>query len=72
MSPDIERRQIEGWRRMSDAERAATVTAMTTAVLELAVAGVRQRFPDAAPDVQRRLLAEVLLGRDLAGRAFPN
>jgi len=70
-SPEIERRQIDGWRRMSDTDRAATVAAMTTAVFQLAAAGVRHRFPAAPPDIQRRHLAEVVLGRDLASRAFP-
>jgi hypothetical protein len=69
--PEIERRQIDGWRRMSAADKAATVTGLTRAVYELALAGVRQRHPHASPREQFLRLAVLTLGRDLACRAYP-
>ena len=65
-SPDIERRQIEGWRRMTPADKARTVTALTRAALAMTVAGIRHRHPDETPSSHRRRLAEILLGPDLA------
>lgn len=69
-SPDAERQQIEGWRRLSSVDRAALVTAMTSTVIELAAAGVRNRHPSDDEPTRRFRLAEVLHGPDLARRAF--
>jgi len=41
--------EIEGWRRMSPAEQIAVVTGLTQTVFDLALAGVRQRYPEASP-----------------------
>jgi hypothetical protein len=71
-SPEVERLQIEGWRRMSPAEKAAIVTALSTATIEMARAGVRQRHPDESPESQRMRLAEILHGSELARRLFPD
>jgi len=70
-SPDIERLQIDGWRRMTPARKAALVSGLTEAALDVALAGVRSRFPNASPREQRLRLAVVTLGPDLARRAFP-
>lgn len=70
-SPEVERRQIEGWRRMSAAEKAAIVTGLTQAACELALAGVRARFPDASPHEHFLRLALITLGPDLAQQAYP-
>jgi hypothetical protein len=69
--PDIEHRQIEAWRRMSPAEKAAIVSGLTRAAYDLARAGVRARHPEAAPREHFLRLAIVTLGRDLARRAYP-
>lgn len=45
-SPEIERLQIEGWRRMTPAEKAAAVTALTRASIAMAEAGIRHRHPE--------------------------
>lgn len=75
LSPDttleIERRQIEGWRRMPPVEKAAIISGLTQAAYDLALAGVRARYPDASPREQFLRLAIVTLGRDLAGKAYP-
>ena len=70
-SLEIERLQIERWRLMSPAEKAAVVSGLTQAVYDLALAGVRQRYPQASPREQLRQLALITLGPDLARRAYP-
>ena len=71
-SPDIERLQVEGWRRMSPEQKAAIVSGLTQAAFDLACAGVRQRHPHASPREQFLRLAVITLGSDLARRAFPD
>jgi hypothetical protein len=70
--PEVERLQLEGWRRMSPADKARIVTALTTAALEMAKAGIRRRHPQESPESQRMRLAEILHGPELARRMFPN
>jgi hypothetical protein len=70
-SPDVERLQVEGWRRMSPDDKARAIAGLTQTVYELAVAGVRARYPDATPHEQSLRLAVVLLGPELAGTAYP-
>jgi hypothetical protein len=67
---DIERLQIEGWRRMTPAEKAASVTALTRASITMAEAGIRHRHPEESADTHRRRLADILLGPDLANKVF--
>lgn len=69
---DIERLQVQRWQRMSPAEKAAIVSGLTRAAYELALAGVRQRWPDASPREQFLRLAIVTLGSDLARKAYPD
>lgn len=71
-SPDIERRQIEGWRQMSAADKAATVTGLTRAAYEITAAGVRQRHPDASPREHFLRVAVIVLGPELARLAYPD
>lgn len=70
-SAEIERLQIERWGQMSPAQKAATVSGLTQAVRDLAVAGVRLRHPDASPREQFLRLALIILGPDLGRRAYP-
>jgi hypothetical protein len=70
-TPDVERMQVEAWRRMSVADKAALVSGLTQSCVELARAGVRQRYPDASPREQFLRLAVVVLGPELAARAYP-
>lgn len=67
-----ERRQIAAWQAMSPAQKAATVSGLTTAAFEMARAGVRHRFPEAGPREQFLRLAILTLGPDLAVRAYPD
>lgn len=69
--PDIERRQIDAWRRMPAAEKAALVTGLTRAAFAMTAAGVRHRHPDAAPREQFLRVAVIVLGPELAQKAYP-
>jgi hypothetical protein len=70
-SPDIEQRQIEGWRRMTPVEKLELVVALSQATNEMALAGIRVRYPDAPPREQFLRLAMLTLGTELARRAYP-
>jgi hypothetical protein len=71
-SPDIERRQVESWRQMSAAQKAAMVTGLTRAACAMTSAGVRQRHPDASAREHFLRVAVIVLGPDLARRAYPD
>ena len=71
-APDVERRQIERWRQLSAADKAAIISGLTAAVYEMALAGVRHRHPDASPREQFLRLAVITLGPDLASQAYPD
>jgi hypothetical protein len=69
---DIENRQVEEWRRMSSADKAALVAGLTNATLVLARAGLRHRYPGASDREVFLRLAILTLGPDLAQRAYPD
>jgi hypothetical protein len=71
-SPDIERRQVEAWRQMSAADKAAMVTGLTRAAFAMTAAGVRQRHPDASPREHFLRVAVIVLGPELARLAYPD
>jgi hypothetical protein len=65
-----ERRQVEVWRRMSPAEKAALVTRATEDALMLALAGIRQRHPGASERECFLRLAEIRLGASLVRAVY--
>lgn len=67
----IEQRQIGLWRGMSPAARLSRATGASGTVVQLAVAGIRQRNPSAAPEECFLYLAELKIGRRLAQIAYP-
>lgn len=69
---ETERIQVDGWRNMTPAQKAATVSGLTAATFEMAMAGVQYRFPDATPREQFLRLAIQTLGAELATRAYPD
>jgi len=71
-APEIERRQVAGWSRMSAAEKAAMVTALTKAAFDMTLAGIRHRHPGESPRMLRGRLAALLHGPELAKRMFPD
>jgi len=70
-APEIERRQVEAWRRLTPGQKLSLVLRMSANVRQLALAGVRRRHPDASPREQHLRLAQVLLGEELARAAYP-
>lgn len=70
-SPEIEQRQLQAWRDMTPAAKADLITSLSAAAHELAMAGVRHRFPSASPREHFLRLAVVVLGPDLARSAYP-
>ena len=70
-SPEMQQRQIDGLRRMSPADKLRLTAQMSMTVRDLALAGVRQRFPAASRREQFLRLAIVVLGDDLARRVYP-
>lgn len=71
-SAEVERIQIERWRRLSPADKAAVVAGLTQAAHDLAAAGIRHRYPHATPREQFLRLAILLLGSDLARKVYPD
>ena len=70
-SRDVERMQVDGWRRMSAEQKAALVSGLTHAAVSMTLAGIRHRYHDASPREQQLRLALITLGPDLAREAFP-
>ncbi len=56
-APDIEGMQIEHLRGMPARRKPALVGEMNRAVRAMALAGLRQRYPEDTPDRRRRRLA---------------
>jgi hypothetical protein len=71
-SAEIERLQIERWRQMSPDAKAALVSGLTQATFERALAGLRQRYPDASARELFLRLAMLTLGLDLARLLYPD
>ena len=64
----VEEFQIQRLRHMSAWGKLALVGEMNRTVRT--PAGLRQRYPDDTPDQRRRRLADLLLGPELAARAY--
>ena len=69
---EVERVLVAGWRNMRPAQKAATVSGLTSAMFQLARAGVLARFPNATAREQFLRLAIQILGADLAARVYPD
>ena len=68
--PEIEELQVEHLRRMPSWRKMTLVSEMNRAVRILAMAGLRQRYPEDSPEQRRRRLADLILGHELAFRAY--
>jgi len=68
--PEIERMQIERLRQMPSWRKMALMASMGQTVQMLTLAGLRQRYPGDTPAQLRRWLADLLLGPELAARAY--
>ena len=71
-SPEIEERQVAAWREMTAAQKAELISGLSGAAREMALAGVRQRYPGASDHEIFLRLALLTLGPELARRAYPD
>jgi hypothetical protein len=69
-NPKIERIQIEFIRRMPAWKKFAMVDGLNETVKTLAMSGIKQRHPNATPQQIRRMLAELMLGAELAHKVY--
>ena len=68
---EIERRQVDRWRRLSPLERLRLVSDTSRAVIDLSLAGIRVRHPAAGERECFLRLAAILLGVETARRVYP-
>lgn len=66
-----EQMQVELWRGMSPLSKVQAVSALTRSVLQLSLAGIRQRHPEATDAECKLRLARLTLGPELAVRVYP-
>ena len=68
--PRFEQRQVDAWRQLSPLQRLRLVSDTTRAVTELALAGIRQRYPQASERECFLRLAAIRLGVDTVRRIY--
>jgi hypothetical protein len=68
--PRAEEIQIEIFRQMRPAQKMQLVADAFACARELALAGLRLRYPDASPESLERLWRGQLLGEELANRVY--
>jgi hypothetical protein len=68
--PKIEQMQIEFIRRMPAWKKFAMVDGLNETVKTLALSGIQQRHPTATPRQIQRMLAELMLGAELARKVY--
>ena len=69
-SADVERLQIEAWRRMTSLDKAALLSQATHDVVALALSGIRQRHPGASERECFIRLAALQLGPTLVRQVY--
>ncbi len=68
--PSVEALQIELLRRAPPWRKLEMVGEMNAAVRQLALCGLRKRYPNDSPEKLRRRLADLLLGPELASKVY--
>jgi len=69
-SPKAEQLQLELIRRMPAWRKFALLDDLNETVKAFAISGIKQRHPEATPESIRRLLAELMLGPELASTVY--
>jgi hypothetical protein len=69
-SPEAEAFLIEGYRRMSPAEKLRRVASLNRALKELAAARIRAQYGDIPDDEMRLRLGALRLGRETMVKVF--
>lgn len=68
--PKMEALQIQIIRQMPAWKKIAVVDSLNETVKSLAISGIRERHPGAAPEQVHRLLAELRFGAELAQKVY--
>lgn len=68
--PKMEQMQIELIRRMPSWRKFSVVDGLNETVKLMAIAGIKQRNPNATPTQIHRMLAELILGQELARKVY--
>ncbi len=68
--PKIEAMQIELIRRMPAWKKLAVIDGLNETVRALAISGIKERHPNATPQEIHRMLAELILGAELAQKVY--
>jgi hypothetical protein len=68
--PKMEALQIEFIRRMPAWKKISVVDGLNETVKTLAASGIKQRHPNATPEQIQRMLAELMLGQELARKVY--
>jgi hypothetical protein len=69
-SPEAETFLLDYWRQASPSFKMKTWVDLNTSVRKLALIGLRNRNPGASEDELQRLLADLLLGHELATKIY--
>jgi hypothetical protein len=69
---DVERFQVEAWRRTSPLDKIGIMNQATRDALTLALSGIRQRHPGASPRECFIRLAALQLGPTLVRQVYPD
>jgi hypothetical protein len=69
-NPKAEQVQIELLRRVPAWRKIQMVSQLNETVRTLALSGLRQRHPNASPELLRRMLADQILGKALAEKVY--
>lgn len=69
-SPSAAAVQTEIYRRMTQEQRVAQALSLCASARTMAAAGIRDRNPDATDQERFRILVDLVLGPDLARRAY--
>ena len=68
--PKMEALQIQFIRRMPAWKKISIVDGLNETVKTLAISGIKQRHPEAAPAQIHRMLADLMLGAELARKVY--
>ena len=71
-SPEIERSQIDAWRRMPALDKAQLIDVLSLQVQALALAGIRRRHPLASERECFLRLAVIKIGLEHTVRLYPD
>ena len=68
--PKMEALQIQFIRKMPAWKKISIVNDLNETVNTLAISGIKQRHPDATPEQIHRMLADLMLGAELARKVY--